>query len=136
MEIVVFILLGIICIASVISMILILRAQTRPRDNSVEQGIEALKERTAVVRDSLLEMRGSSESSQRALRSELSGSVKRLGDSLRLEQGAAAKNTAVNKVSTRSFLSPLKILNSGHGNRPIRRSVRSLQTSICVTMFC
>lgn len=94
MEIVILILLGIICIASVISMIIIIRAQTRPRDDSVQRGIEALKERTAVVRDSLLEMRGSSESSQRQLRSEISGSVQRLGDSLRLEQGAAAKNTA------------------------------------------
>ncbi|MGN0649689.1 MAG: DNA recombination protein RmuC [Oscillospiraceae bacterium] len=94
MEIVILVLLGIICVASLISMIIILRAQTHPRDDSVKQGIEAIKERTAVVRDSLLEMRGSSESSQRALRSELSGSVQRLGDSLRLEQGAAAKSTA------------------------------------------
>ena len=94
MELVILILLGIICAASVISMILIIRAQSRPRDDSVQRGLEAIKERTAVMRDSLLEMRGSSEISQRQLRSELSDSVQRLGSSLRQEQGAAAKSTA------------------------------------------
>ena len=50
--------------------------------------------------------------------------------------GAAARSTAVSKENTRSSSSPLRILSLQHGNRPIRRSVRLLQMSICATMFC
>lgn len=50
--------------------------------------------------------------------------------------GAAARSTVVSKENTRSSSLPLRILSLQHGNRPIRRFVRSLQMSICATMFC
>lgn len=93
MEAIILTLLIIICVVLLVSTGLTICVYKKPQNGGDKQDIETIKERTAVIKDSLSEIRSGNESSQRQLRDELSGSVQRLGESIRSEQGSAAKNT-------------------------------------------
>lgn len=94
MDTLIIILLSVICIVSVICLILMIMSRNTAKDDSVARGLSELNERTAVVKETVSDLRHSNDNSQQQLRSELSSSVQRLGESLRQEQVSASKNTA------------------------------------------
>lgn len=97
MDIVIVVLLAVLIIAAGMIIALLMRINSANAKNegakAIQENLADLKERTAIVKDRLLAIQQSDEVSQKQLRSELSESVKLLGDSLRKEQTTAADNT-------------------------------------------
>ncbi len=126
MDIVIVVLLAVLIIAAAVIIALLVRINSASARNdgtkAIQESLVDLKERTAIVKDNLLSIQQSDETSQKQLRTELSESVGRLGDALRKEQTTASDNTVKQLQLFENRLATMEQSNT--------TSIKTLQDSI------